>query len=143
MSDVDESGDWLDHWATEVRASADRAATLSRRVAALTGRASNADDSIRVTVDSSGRLHSIDLDDRATELRGDELTRRIRAVIRKAQSDLAAQVPTEVEATVGADAAIGQSVIRAFSARFPPDISPAPGAAGSGRSRSRSDNPEA
>jgi YbaB/EbfC DNA-binding family len=124
VSDIDAAEDWLDHWAASVSAQAERAATLSRRVAALTGRASSDDDSIKVTVGSSGQLESLDLDDRATDLRGDELSRRILTVMRKAQANLAAQVSTEVEATVGADTETGRAVIHSFSARFPAPPSP-------------------
>jgi hypothetical protein len=124
VSDIDAAEDWLDHWAASVSAQAERAATLSRRVAALTGRASSDDDSIKVTVGSSGQLESLDLDDRATDLRGDELSRRILTVMRKAQANLAAQVSTEVEATVGADTETGRAVIHSFSARFPDPPSP-------------------
>jgi hypothetical protein len=119
MSDIDGSEDWLDHWAASVSAQAERAATLSGRVAALTGRASSDDDSIRVTVGSSGQLESLDLDDSATHLRGDELSRRILTVMRKAQANLAAQVSAAVEATVGADTETGRAVIHSFSTRFP------------------------
>jgi YbaB/EbfC DNA-binding family len=122
VGDIDAADGWLDHWAASVRAQAERAATLSRRVAALTGRASSDDDSIKVTVGSSGQLESLDLDDRATDLRGDELSRRIVAVMRKAQVNLAAQVATEVEATVGADTETGRAVIHSFSTRFPEAI---------------------
>jgi DNA-binding protein YbaB len=124
VSDIDAADDWLDHWAASVSAQAERAATLSRRVAALTGRASSDDDSIKVTVGSSGQLESLDLDDRATDLRGDELSRRILTVMRKAQANLAAQVSTEVEATVGADTETGRAVIHSFSTRFPAPPSP-------------------
>jgi hypothetical protein len=119
VSDVDGSEDWLDQWATEVRAGAERAAVLSRRVAALVGRATSADGSIRLTVSSSGELETLDLDDSATDLSGEELSRRIMAVIRTARADLAARVPAEVEATVGADTETGRAVIRSFASRFP------------------------
>jgi hypothetical protein len=39
MTDIDAAEDWLDHWTAGVSTQAERAATLSRRVAALTGRA--------------------------------------------------------------------------------------------------------
>jgi DNA-binding protein YbaB len=119
MTDIDAAEDWLDHWTAGVSAQAERAAALSRRVAALTGRAASDDDSIRVTVGASGQLQSLDIDDRATDLRGEELSRRILAVMRKAQSNLAAQVSAEVEETVGADTETGRAVIHSFTTRFP------------------------
>jgi hypothetical protein len=119
MTDIDAAEDWLDHWTAGVSAQAERAATLSRRVAALTGRATSDDDSIRVTVGSSGQLESLDLDDRATDLRGEELSRRILAVMRQAQSHLATRVAAEVEETVGSDTETGRAVIHSFTTRFP------------------------
>jgi DNA-binding protein YbaB len=124
MGDIDAADDWLDNWAASVSAQAERAATLSRRVAALTGRASNDDGSIKVTVGSSGQLESLDLDDKATDLRGDDLSRRILEVMRKAQSDLATRVSAEVEQTVGADTETGRAVIHSFTTRFPAPPSP-------------------
>lgn len=112
MTDIDAAEDWLDHWAAGVSAQAERAATLSRRVAALTGRASSDDDTVRVTVGSAGQIESLDLGD-------EELARTILAVMRKAQADLATRVSAEVEETVGADTETGQAVIHSFTTRFP------------------------
>lgn len=117
-NDIDAAEEWLDHWAAGVSAQAERAAALTRRVAALTGRAESADGSIRVTVGSSGQVESLDLDDRVRELRGEELSRRILAVMRRAQASLAGQVTTEVQATVGADTETGRAVIHSFESRF-------------------------
>lgn len=118
-NDIDAAEEWLDHWAAGVSAQAERAAALTRRVAALTGRAESADGAIRVTVGSSGQVESLDLDDRVRELRGEELSRRILAVMRRAQASLAGQVTTEVQATVGADTETGRAVIHSFESRFP------------------------
>jgi hypothetical protein len=113
MTDIDAAEDWLDHWTASVSAQAERAATLSRQVAALRGRAANDDDTIRVTVGSSGQLESLELGD-------EELARTILAVMRKAQAHLAAQVAAQVEETVGADTETGRAVIHSFTTRFPP-----------------------
>lgn len=110
--DLDAAEDWLDSWAAGVSAQAERAATLARRVAALTGSAENPGGSIRVTVGSSGQLAKLELDDR-------ELARRILAVMRRAQASLAAKVTAEVRDTVGADSETGRAVIHSFETRFP------------------------
>jgi hypothetical protein len=78
---IDAADDWLDSWAAGVSAQAERAATLSRRVAALTGSAESADGSIKVTVGSSGRVESLELADRT-------LGRRVLSVMRRAQASL-------------------------------------------------------
>jgi hypothetical protein len=112
MTDIDAAEDRLDHWTAGVSAQAERAATLSRRVAAPTGRAATDDGSIRVTVGSSGQLESLHLAD-------EELARTILAVMRRAQADLATKVAAEVEETVGADTETGRAVIHSFTTRFP------------------------
>ena len=117
--DIDAAEDWLDNWTASVSAQAERAAVLSRRVAALTASAESADGSIRVTVGSSGQVESLDLDDRVQRLAGPELSRRIMTVMRDAQARLARQVAAEVEQTVGADTETGRAVIHSFDSRFP------------------------
>ena len=109
---IDAAEDWLDDWTASSSAQAARAATLSRRVAALTGSAESADGSIKVTVGSAGQVESLDLDDA-------ELARRILSVMRKAQSNLARQVTVQVQDTVGADTETGRAVIDSFESRFP------------------------
>ena len=110
--DVDAAEDWLDNWAAGVSARAERAAALSRRVAALTGAAESPDGSIRVTVGASGQISGLALSD-------EELARRIRAVLRRAQADLARQVAVQVSETVGADTETGRAVVHSFETRFP------------------------
>jgi DNA-binding protein YbaB len=117
--DIDAAEEWLDSWASGVNAQAERAVTLSRRVAQLTGSAESRDGSIKVTVGSSGQVESLDLDDRVQQLRGAELSRQILAVMRRAQADLSGQVAAQVRETVGADTETGRAVIHSFEARFP------------------------
>jgi hypothetical protein len=117
--DIDAAEEWLDSWASGVNAQAERAVTLSRRVARLTGRAESRDGSIRVTVGSSGQIEALDLDDRVQQLPGAELSRQILAVMRRAQADLSGQVAAQVRETVGADTETGRAVIHSFEARFP------------------------
>jgi RNase P/RNase MRP subunit p29 len=110
-NNIDAAEDWLDSWAASANAQAERAVALSRRVAALTGSAQSPDGSIRVTVGSSGQLESLELDDR-------ELADRILSVMRSAQTNLAGQVATETQDTVGADSETGRAVIHSFESRF-------------------------
>jgi len=117
--DIDAAEEWLDSWASGVNAQAERAVTLSRRVARLTGSAESRDGSIRVTVGSAGQVESLDLDDRVQQLRGAELSRQILAVMRRAQADLSGQVAAQVRETVGTDTETGRAVIHSFEARFP------------------------
>jgi hypothetical protein len=117
--DIDAAEEWLDSWASGVNAQAERAVTLSRRVARLTGSAESRDGSIKVTVGSSGQIEALDLDDQVQQLRGAELSRQILAVMRRAQADLSVQVAAQVRETVGADTETGRAVIHSFESRFP------------------------
>nr|WP_221382997.1 YbaB/EbfC family nucleoid-associated protein [Actinoplanes polyasparticus] len=117
--DIDAAEDWLDGWTASVSAQAERAAVLSRRVAALTGSAQSSDGSIKVTVGSSGQVEKLELDDRVHQVRGPELAERIVSVMRQAQARLARQVSVEVEQTVGSDTETGRAVIHSFETRFP------------------------
>jgi len=119
FQNIDAAEEWLENWSAGVSEQAARAAQLSSRVAALTGKAESNDGSIRVTVGSSGQVEKLELDDRVQRLRGEELANQIMAVIRKAQARLSAQVAEEVQATVGADTETGQAVIHSFDSRFP------------------------
>ena len=118
-NDIDAAENWLDDWTASISAQAERASTLSRRVAALTGSAESTDGLIRVTVGSAGQVESLHLDDRVQRLPGAELARRIVAVMRTAQSRLTSQVAAEVQETVGADTETGRAVINSFESRFP------------------------
>jgi hypothetical protein len=120
VDDIDAAQDWLDSWSAGVTAQAERAAQLSRRVAALTGYAENGDRSIRVTVGSSGQVEKLDLDDRVRRLTGAELSGEIMSVMRRAQAGLTALVEAQVRDTVGVDTETGRAVVNSFSLRFPP-----------------------
>ncbi|BFU48052.1 YbaB/EbfC family nucleoid-associated protein [Krasilnikovia sp. MM14-A1004] len=130
MRDIDAAEDWLDSWTAGVSAQAERAAALSRRVAALTGTATSADGSVKITVGASGQVEKFELDDRVQRLPGAELARQLTAVMRAAQAKVAAQVAVEVQETVGADSETGRAVIQSYEARFPqPDDEAGNGAA--------------
>ncbi|GAA5188364.1 hypothetical protein GCM10023322_38910 [Rugosimonospora acidiphila] len=109
--------DWLESWAGGVSARAARAVELSNRVAGLTGTAEASGGKIEVTVGSAGQLRDLRLDDASG---GEELARRIMAVVRAAQADLSVRVAHEVRATVGEDTETGRAVIGSFQTRFPP-----------------------
>ncbi|GII22650.1 YbaB/EbfC family nucleoid-associated protein [Planosporangium mesophilum] len=119
VRDIDDAEAWLESWTAGVSAQAERAAALSRRVAALTGSATSTDRSIKVSVGASGQVEGLELDDRVQRLPGAELARQIMTVMRAAQAHLAAQVAGEVQATVGADTETGRAVINSFESRFP------------------------
>ena len=118
MSDIDAAEEWLDSWAGQVNAQAQRSVELSRRVAALTGSAQGRDGAIRVTVGSAGQMEHLELDDRVRELPGPRLAQEIMSVLRRAQADLSGQVAEQVRETVGEDTETGRAVVHSFDSRF-------------------------
>lgn len=119
VNDIDAAEEWLNNWTASVNAQAERAAQLTSRVAALTANAESGDGSIKVTVGSTGQIEKLALDDRVQRLSGEELSRQILAVMRKAQASLSTLVTAEVAATVGVDTETGRAVIGSFETRFP------------------------
>jgi hypothetical protein len=119
MRDIDSAEDWLDSWVAGVDANAARTVELSRRVSALTGEAQSRDGFVAVAVGSTGQVLRLDIDDRARQLSGAELSREIMALIGRAQAQLAARVADQVRETVGADTETGRAVIHSYAERFP------------------------
>lgn len=119
VDDIDAAEEWLNTWTASVNAQAERAAQLTSRVAALTAHGESNDGSIKVTVGSTGQIEKLVLDDRVQRLSGEELSRQIMTVMRKAQASLSTLVTSEVAATVGVDTETGRAVIGSFETRFP------------------------
>lgn len=118
----------LDDAGEKVRTRSEAAAALADRVAALAASAAGRDGAIRVTVNSSGAVTALELEDRARERPAADLATDILGTIRRAQAGLVEQAREAVEETVGADSDTGQAVLDGFVQRFPapPDDAPEP-----------------
>jgi hypothetical protein len=115
----DDAEAWIRSWSASVSARAEAAAEMASRVGALTATATGADGAIRVTVDGSGGLADLRLDNRVQRIPGEELAAEILRVMRRAQASLADEVGSVVHATVGNDSETGRAVIDSFERRFP------------------------
>lgn len=62
--DLDAAERWVDDWQSGIEERAAQARDLSGQLAALTGTARSADRSVEVTVDSSGAVTDLRLDER-------------------------------------------------------------------------------
>jgi hypothetical protein len=96
----------------------DAAAVLADRVAGMTAHASGADDTVRVTVGSTGTITDLALDEAVRKLPAARLAQEILTVMRRAQARLSEQVATAVAETVGGDSATGRAVLDTFASRF-------------------------
>ncbi|MFJ2085618.1 YbaB/EbfC family nucleoid-associated protein [Micromonospora chokoriensis] len=117
--DPDAAQEMLNSWTAELSARAQAAADLSERVAVLAASATSADGVVRVTVDASGALTDLRLDDRVQRMRGSELASIIMATVARAQAGLTEQVMVAVHDTVGTDSETGRAITDTFARRFP------------------------
>ena len=120
MPDVaDDAQEWVRSWSASVSEQAAAAQSLSDQVGRLTATASDRERLVTVTVDGSGCIAALHLEQRAGRLEMDELASVIVRTMRKAQTDLTRQVVEIAERTVGADSATGRAVVSGFEGRFP------------------------
>ena len=118
MQNFDAAEEWLDHWAAQAGAQAERATQLARNVSSLNATAQSADMMLSVTVGSSGQLVDLSIDDRLA-LRGSALAQQIMALTRTAQAQLSKKVAEQVQGTVGIDTETGRAVVDAYHRRYP------------------------
>jgi DNA-binding protein YbaB len=120
MPDIaDDAEEWVRSWSASVSEKAAAAQSLSDQVSRLTATASDPEQLVTVTVDGSGCVAGLHLDQRAGRLEMDRLAEVIVRTMRKAQSHLTEQVTSIAEQTVGIDSATGRAVVSSFEVRFP------------------------
>ncbi|MFY1702623.1 YbaB/EbfC family nucleoid-associated protein [Micromonospora sp. WMMA1923] len=103
----------LDDWEAGFADRAQRARSLAARMRKLTGTAQSPDRSITATVDSSGRLLDLRLDESTRQHSAAHTARQVLATTRAAHADLLRQVTDATRDTLGDDPA-GQAVIDAY-----------------------------
>src|SRR5687767_14304267 len=87
-AELDSAEGWVDDWQSGLEEQATRARALSQRVAALTATACSDDGAVEVTVNSSGALVGLRLDEAIRRDPAAETASRILAVTRAALSGL-------------------------------------------------------
>ncbi|MEU5903296.1 YbaB/EbfC family DNA-binding protein [Micromonospora sp. NPDC047467] len=125
---LDAAGRRLDEWESSLTERAERAKTLAARVQALTGTARNPDRTIEVTVDSTGLLIDLRLDERLRNQPAASTARQILATTRAAQADLLTQLTAVTTDALGDDPS-AQAVIDSYRSRLVRD----PGSNDAGR----------
>jgi hypothetical protein len=108
----------LDEWESSIAARAARTRALSGRLAELTGTAHSEDRTVEATVDSSGALVDIRLDERT---RGQSAARTAALVLmttRAAYAELLRKVAAAAEETLGPDDPSGRAIVDSYGRRF-------------------------
>ncbi|RAN94182.1 hypothetical protein ONO23_03895 [Micromonospora noduli] len=95
-----------------------RARTLSTQVQALTGSATSPDRSVQVTVDSSGLLIDLRLDERIRQHPSAQTARHIMDTTRAAHADLLKRLTEATTETLGDSDPTGRAVIDSYQRRL-------------------------
>ncbi|MGC4892913.1 YbaB/EbfC family nucleoid-associated protein [Micromonospora sp. DT31] len=111
----------LDEWESSLADRATRARDLSARSQALTGVARSDDGLVTVTVDGSGLLVDLRLDDRTRQHSATHTARQVLATTRAAHADLLRQLTAVTTETLGADDPAGQAILESHRRRLAPD----------------------
>ncbi|MEU8255486.1 YbaB/EbfC family DNA-binding protein [Micromonospora inaquosa] len=110
----------LDEWESSLAERAERARTLSTTMRNLTGTARNADRTVEVTVDSTGLLIDLKLDEGTRQQPATHTARQILETTADARADLLRQVTAAAGETLGDDAS-AQAIIDSYRSRLLPD----------------------
>lgn len=125
-ADLDTAQQRVDAWQSSFTQRAERAAALSRRLAELTATAHSVDRLVEITVDGSGTMTDLRLDERTRQQSATRTAQQILTTTRAAHAELLRQVRAATVDALGADDPAGQRIIDGYARRLP-----APGA-GSG-----------
>ncbi|MEU1966391.1 YbaB/EbfC family nucleoid-associated protein [Micromonospora sediminicola] len=119
----------LDEWESSLADRAARARDLSARTQALTGTARSADGLVEVTVDPSGSLADLRLDERIRQHSAAHTARQIVATARAARTDLLRHLTEATTQALGEDDPAARAIVESHRRRLDPD----PGAPDAGR----------
>ncbi|NYF59339.1 YbaB/EbfC family nucleoid-associated protein [Micromonospora purpureochromogenes] len=111
----------LDQWESGLAERAEQAKSLSARVQALTGTATSTDRAVTVTVDATGGLLDLRLDERVRQHSAAHTARLILEITRAARADLLRQVTEATAGTLDRDDPTGQAIVESYRSRLRPD----------------------
>jgi YbaB/EbfC DNA-binding family len=107
----------VDDWQAGFEQRATQARELSARLAQLRATARSADESVTVTVGSSGDLIDLALHERIRERPAADTAREILKTLQAARATLIAAVTSVTDETIGTDSQTGQAIIAAYTGR--------------------------
>ncbi|WP_233578705.1 YbaB/EbfC family nucleoid-associated protein [Micromonospora sp. BL4] len=120
---LEAAGRRLDEWESSLAERAARATALSARLQALTGTATTPDRTVEVTVDASGLLTDLRLDERIRQHSATHTARQIMETTRAAHVDLLSQLTEATAEALGDDDPTGRALIDSYQRRFGSDES--------------------
>ncbi|MEV0005372.1 YbaB/EbfC family nucleoid-associated protein [Micromonospora sp. NPDC050980] len=121
---LDAAGRRLDEWESGLVAQAARATALSARTQALTGTARSDDGLVEVTVDASGLLADLRLDERTRQHAAAHTAQQVLATARAARADLLRRLTEATAQTLGPDDPTARAIVESHRRRLDPDQGP-------------------
>ncbi|WP_229402259.1 YbaB/EbfC family DNA-binding protein [Micromonospora okii] len=118
---LDEAARRLDDWESSVAARAARAKALSAQVQALTGTAASPDRRVQVTVDSSGLLVGLRLDESTRQNSAAQTARQILDTTRDARANLLRKVAEVATLTFDVGDPTPSLLVDSYRRRLCPD----------------------
>ncbi|GHJ07826.1 hypothetical protein TPA0907_21930 [Micromonospora humidisoli] len=117
-SALDAAARRLDEWESSLVGQAERARALSVSAQALTGTARSSDRTIEVTVDSTGLLVDLRLDEQTRQRSAAHTARQIMATTRAARTDLLRQLTEATTRALGVDDPATRAIIESHRRRL-------------------------
>ncbi|GGQ71044.1 YbaB/EbfC family nucleoid-associated protein [Couchioplanes azureus] len=105
----------IDDWQEEIEKRAAQGRELARRMAHLTASARSSDNLVELTVDSSGVVTDIRLDEGIRQQSAARTAREILATIGSARAALRDKAESVVADTVGVDTETGRAVLASYA----------------------------
>ncbi|SCG16626.1 hypothetical protein GA0070610_2898 [Micromonospora echinofusca] len=118
---LDEATHRLDDWEASIADRAARAKELASQVQTMRGTATNPDRTIQVTVDSSGLLVDLRLDERIRQHSAVHTARQILDTTRAAHADLLSSLTKATTGILGAGDPTAAALVESYRRRLDPD----------------------
>ncbi|MEH0972822.1 YbaB/EbfC family nucleoid-associated protein [Micromonospora sp. CPCC 205546] len=118
---LDEATRRLDGWEASIANRAAQAKELASRVQAMRGTATSADRTIQVTVDASGLLVDLRLDERTRQHSATHTARQILDTTRAAHADLLNRITEATTAILDDEDPTAAALVESYRRRLDPD----------------------
>ncbi len=115
---LDAADQWVDDWQAKIEARLARTRALAAELQRIAGTARSADGLVEVTVDSSGALRELHLDDDVRRHSGRWIADQVLSTARAARADLARRAADVAEQSGDADTPEGRATLAALTARL-------------------------
>ncbi|HEV7829873.1 MAG TPA: YbaB/EbfC family nucleoid-associated protein [Pseudonocardiaceae bacterium] len=120
-TDSDQMEQRLSQWTQGFASKAAQFHTMRAQIEQIQATEVSADGAVRVTVDSTGALTDLALNEKIRDLSPPEVAAQVMACLRRAQQQLAPRVHDAMQATIGSEDGLVERVMSGYRERFGED----------------------